>query len=109
MKMKKFFILSVLALSVGLFSCGGEDEDPVAEGGDCSVDYTTFLASELQAYAADALAYSTDPTNSAKCAAYKTSSQSLIDKYIAAYKDCGLANYDQTKAAWEQSLAVLPC
>ncbi len=96
--MKKFTLLFVLVLLIGIGSCKKKDDL-----GYCNSNWATALTNEMNAMVTAALTYGTNPTT-ANCTAYKTA----ISKYIDALEpwgDCPLYASVTNKAQFDAAIA----
>jgi len=89
---QKMLVGACLITAPFLGSCGKDDPE------DCS--YVTETQDEYDALIAATNAYSADPTNTAKCNAYKNAFQDYLDE-LQEHDNCVLAGQE---AAYQQAL-----
>ena len=73
-KFQKFALCFLFGAIAVLPSCKKDDPDPV------SCNYVTELQDEINTLNAAATAWSSDPTNTTKCQAYKNAAQAYLDE-----------------------------
>jgi hypothetical protein len=96
MKIKIYTVLFIVFIIAGISSCK-KNEDV-----NCSVAWATELSDELNAIAAAAQVYATNPTT-ANCLAYKQAAQAYLNA-LKPFGECTLLT-GQDRIAWENALA----
>jgi multidrug efflux pump subunit AcrA (membrane-fusion protein) len=99
---QKLLACLLLGIVVLTYSCKKDDDDPVG------CNYATEVQDEVNALTEAATAYSSDPTNLAKCQAYKTAYQNYLNA-LEDHVDCAALSGQQAElqSAIDQAQAQL--
>ena len=106
--LQKLLACLMLGLIVIGYGCKKDDDDPVG----CS-NWATEVSAEANAFSSAGIAYYSDPTNTAKCQAYKTSGQAYVNA-LNAHVDCATVSGFQAEVqaainSIQVEMNTLPC
>lgn len=88
--LKKLLAYLLLGALVFTYSCNDDDDDP------SGCNWETEVQDELNALTTAGNAWAADPTNSAKCQAYKDAAQDYLDE-LEAHVSCATLAGDEAE------------